>query len=90
MDESRTKYKGASSQLCGWGKELTDVETLEVFRRLKGDIYFIRWRILARTIECERESRDLAGLRLHWRRHGLTGDGEEAKNSGEGKGFHFQ
>ena len=69
-------------------KRLTDVEALEVLARREGDVNFIGRRVRARTEELDGEGRDLAGLKLHWGRRGVTRRGEEAKNDGKGEGFH--
>ena len=84
----KVRNERANSPRRGRWKRLTDVEALEILLRLKGDVNFIRWRVLARTKEGEGESRDLAGFGLRWRRRGVRHDGEEAKNSGKVEALH--
>ena len=77
----------ASGPLRGWWGRLTDVDTLELLV-LEGNVDFVGWGVLARTVEGEGEDRILAGFGLHGGRRGVACGGEEAKDNGKGEAFH--
>ena len=69
-------------------ERLTDVEILEIIFLRKGDVDFVGWRVLARSVEGEGEGCHLARYGLHEGRRGVACDGQEAENEGKGEGFH--